>query len=428
MAKRVSKKIRKRKRILKFILVLVLIGIGIFAYFWVNNKIFFSSVDYTNEGDITYYDIYGIHMNFEGSFKLDDGFSNPKLVLANGSDEKVIEWDLFEDGDGYSFKTSKYINDGINLEELENGTYYLLIKAFGNEEAKYFPLINKTKYSDLTYYTLTKNSSNKKIDITWDKYQGNEILGFHIRTTKLPDDVYDITIDPGHDGKDAGMIVCENGDVPSSSGKCSRSKSYKESDINFTVSKALKDELENLGYKVKLTRDSKSDTVPTYGEMGGATTANATKSKFNFALHHNSTNVPGGMSSTYGLEVYVAGDSKFDLAKLLVSNICEYGKTSTSTKEEFKVENGIYQRFSDDGVTPYYYMIREVGGIATHAYVDGSNTNYDENPYYNSNNTAEGYLLELGYIDNVNELKNILDNPEGYARGIALALKEYLEK
>ena len=134
------------------------------------------------------------------------------------------------------------------------------------------------------------------------------------------------------------------------------------------------------------------------------------------------------MSSTYGLEVYVAGNSKFDLAKLLVSNICEYGKTSTSTKEEFKVENGIYQRFSDDGVTPYYYMIREVGGIATHAYVDGSNTNYDENPYYNSNNTAEGYLLELGYIDNVNELKNILDNPEGYARGIALALKEYLEK
>ena len=252
-------------------------------------------------------------------------------------------------------------------------------------------------------------------------------MGFHIRNTKLPDDVYDITIDPWHDGKDAGMIVCENGDVPNSLGKCPRSKAYKESDINFTVSKALKDELENLGYKVKLTRDSKSDTVPTYGEMGSGTTANATKSKFNSALHHNSTNVPGGMSSTYGLEVYVAGDSKFDLAKLLVSNICEYGKTSTSTKEEFKVENGIYQRFSDDGVTPYYYMIREVGGIATHAYVDGSNTNYDENPYYNSNNTAEGYLLELGYIDNVNELKNILDNPEGYAKGITKAIDEHLK-
>ena len=72
-------------------------------------------------------------------------------------------------------------------------------------------------------------------------------------------------------------------------------------------------------------------------------------------------------------------------------------------------------------------MIREVGGIATHAYVDGSNTKYDANPYYNSNNTAESYLLELGYIDNVKELKNIIDNPNDYARGIALGLDEYLK-
>ena len=224
------------------------------------------------------------------------------------------------------------------------------------------------------------------------------------------------------------MIVCGNGEVPNNSGECANSKAYKESDINFTVSEALKEELESLGYKVKLTRNSKEDIVPTYGEMGSGTTANATKSKFNFALHHNSTNVPGGMATTHGLEVYVAGDSKFDLAKLLVENVCKYGKTSVSTKNEFKVEDGIYQRFSDDGITPYYYMIREVGGIATHAYVDGSNENYGKNSYYNSNNTAEGYLLELGYIDNVKELENILDNPSGYAEGIAKALEEYLDK
>ena len=132
------------------------------------------------------------------------------------------------------------------------------------------------------------------------------------------------------------------------------------------------------------------------------------------------------MSSIYGLEVYVAGNSKFDLAKSFVKNITEEANISVSTKKEFKVQDGIYQRFSDDG-TPYYYMIREVGGIATHAYVDGSNTKYDENPYYNSNNTAEGYLLELGYIDNVKELKNILNNKDKYAKGIALGLDKYLK-
>ena len=425
MAKRKEK--RTRRKFLIFTFILIIICVIIIGYMFLNKEAFLSKINYTISGNITYYDIYGIHMNFEGDFELDDGFSNPKLVLANASKEKVISWNLENENSKYTFKTSDYINDGINLEGLDNGTYYFLIKV-NNKDGKdvYFPLINKTEYSDLTYYTLTKNDSNKVIDINWDKYQGNEVLGFHIKNTKLPDDVYDITIDPGHDGNDTGMIVCANGDVPNSLGECSRSKAYKESDINFTVSKALKGELENLGYKVKLTRDSKDDTVPTYGKMGSGTTANATKSKFNIALHHNSTNVPGGMSSTHGLEVYVAGDSKFDLAKLFVEKVCEYGKTSTSTKEEFKVEDGIYQRFSDDGITPYYYMIREVGGIATHAYVDGSNTKYDENPYYNSNNTAEGYLLELGYIDNVKELENILDNSNGYAKGIALAIDEYL--
>lgn len=431
MSKRkVSKKIKRRRFIFKFIFIIIIFVLCIFI-FASKDKAFLNKINYENSGEITYYDIYGIHMNLYGSFELDDKYSNPKLVLANSNKEKIIDWKLEKDGNKYSFKTSNYINDGINLEKLENGTYYLLIKADikSNDKtiSKYFSLNNATEYGNLSYFTLTKNNSNKKIDVIWDKYNSHNILSFNIKNTSLQENVYDITIDPGHDGNDAGMIVCKNGEVPNDDGKCATSKAYKESDINFTVSKALKDELEKLGYKVKLTRDSKDDTTPTYGKMGSATTANATKSKFNLALHHNSTNVPGGMSTTHGLEVYVAGDSKFDLAKLFVKNICEYADTSVSTKKEFKVKDGIYQRFSDDGITPYYYMIREVGGVATHAYVDGSNKNYDENPYYDSNNTAEGYLFELGYIDNVKELKNILSNPNGYAKGIALALDEYLK-
>lgn len=423
MAKRKKKKSGNIKIV--FILLFLII-IGAILFYLINKEVFLSKINYDLSGNITYYDRYGIHINFKGDFKLDNGYSNPTLVLSNGIDEFTIDWNIQNNGNDYSFETSKYINDGINLEKLKNGTYYLLIKVDSAEENEYFPLINKTNYNDITYYSLTKNGSNQKIDIAWDRYEGHELLGFHISTTTLPDDVYDITIDPGHDGNDSGMIVCADGSVPNNQGECYGSTAYKESDINFTVAAALKDELEKMGFKVKLTRDSKDDTVPTYGDMGSGTAANATKSKFNLALHHNSTNVPGGMANTHGLEVYVAGDSKFDLAKLFVENICEYGKTDVSTKKEFKVEDGIYQRFSDDGITPYYYMIREVGGIATHAYVDGSNTDYNENPYYDSNDTAESYLMELGYIDNVRELENILDNPKGYTKGIALSIEEYL--
>lgn len=417
---------RKKKRTKKYIFILIfLIIIFIAIYYFINYKSFLGKINYDMNGNITYYDRYGIHLNFKGNFKLDDSYESPTLVLSNGNFEEVIDWKLDKAKDEYSFETSKFINKGINLESLENGDYYLLIKTNKNGDDIYFPLINKTKYDDITYYTLSQNGSNKKVSITWDRFEGHELLAFHIKNTDLPDDVYDITIDPGHDGNDAGMIVCGNGDVPNRNGKCLKSDTYKESDINFDVALALKDELEKMGYKVKLTRDSKEDTVPTYGEMGSGTTANATKSKFNFALHHNSTNIPGGMSTTYGFEIYVAGDSSFDLARLFVKNIGKYGKASVSTKKEFKVEDGIYQRFSSDG-TSYYYMIREVGGIATGAYQDGSNTTYDANPYYDSNDTAEGYLFELGYIDNVKELRNILDNPSGYARGIALGLNEYL--
>lgn len=419
----VKRKRKKRKSFLRFILLFILV---IFIFIILFNNRFFKKIDFSINGVIDYYDIYGIHLNFEGSFKLNDKYKNPKLVLTDGSNETIINWDLSNNENKYSFKTSDYINDGINLEKLKNGTYYLLIKVNDSDSDKYFPLVNDTKYNDLVYYTLTSGGKNKKIDIAFKKHYGHELLTFDIKNTNLPDDVYDITIDPGHDGNDSGVIVCENGDAPNNLGECD-GKSYKEADLNFTVSFELKKALENLGYKVKLTRDSKDDTVNTYGKMGSATTANSVKSKFNLAIHHNSTNIPGGMSSVYGFEIYMAGDSKFDLANLFVKNIKKYANASTSTKKEFKVQDGIYQRFSDDGKTPYYYMIREVGGIATGAYVDGSNEKYDENPYYDSNNTAEGYLFELGYIDNVKELKNILNNPEGYAKGIALAIDEYLK-
>ena len=61
--------------------------------------------------------------------------------------------------------------------------------------------------------------------------------------------------------------------------------------------------------------------------------------------------------------------------------------------------------------TPYLYTIREVGGIATNAYVDGRNTTYSANAYYNSNQGIECYQIHLGSIkNNLNELLNQKDN------------------
>lgn len=71
--------------------------------------------------------------------------------------------------------------------------------------------------------------------------------------------------------------------------------------------------------------------------------------------------------------------------------------------------------------TPYLYTIREVGGIATGAYVDGRNTSYSANKYYNSNKGIECYQLELGYIKN--DLEILKKEKEEITQAISESIK-----
>ena len=72
------------------------------------------------------------------------------------------------------------------------------------------------------------------------------------------------------------------------------------------------------------------------------------------------------------------------------------------------------------------YTIREVGGIATNAYVDGRNKSYSANPYYRSNQGIECYQIEMGYIKN--DLENIKTQMEQYVTAISEAISENLLK
>ena len=76
---------------------------------------------------------------------------------------------------------------------------------------------------------------------------------------------------------------------------------------------------------------------------------------------------------------------------------------------------------------PYMYMIRELGGINTYAYIDGRNDYYGINTHYNSNHTTEPYLLELAYINYKNDLSKAVNNPKQFSGAISSAIKEYLE-
>lgn len=430
---------RVKEKYLK-IFIPLLAGLLFILLIWLGYKLIFGkklsfleTVDKSVYAEINHDAIYGIHLNFKGSIDLPDNFYNIRLVLANGKDEIEIPIKVTEKDGKSNFVTSNLINKGINLEYLPIGTYYLLIKATTNEKNKeidkYFSVTNKTDYDNLEYYTLTKDGKNNKIDIEWNTYEECPTLRFTVKESSLPSDVYDITIDPGHGGVDTGAIGYLDG------------KEYHESNLNLNVSLALKKILEERGYKVAITR-TEDKNIEIYEKGGSAVLANETKSKFNFALHHNSFDYQA--EELNGLEVYVASDIEFDFANLLIENIIAETGTQISPKEIYQTVPGIYQRyFSEDDILEdevqpsnkttsmiYYYNIRELGGISTQSTNDGRYKDingYPANPYNKANVTTEPYLLELGYVNNEANLRLIVGNEDKYALGIANALKKYLE-
>ena len=194
--------------------------------------------------------------------------------------------------------------------------------------------------------------------------------------------------------------------------------------------------------KVKLTREDDTGLYY-YGDGGRADIPNDVKSKFSISIHLNSDY---GNMSYGGVEVYTPNDINYDLAKLFANNIGSV--VGYSKKITDRIDNGIYfQYFNERDIessknealekgnkpydikvgAPYMYMIREVGGLQTYAYVDGRNEDVGINKYYNAIQVAEPYLIEIAYINYESDLKKILNNTDEFASAIASSMKEYLK-
>jgi len=363
--------------------------------------------------------IYGTHLNIEGDYNLLD---NAELVLYDGN---FIVYRINIVGDRFSL--SEFINDGIYLDDIPSGDYYLFfrIKYLDGEmeKYKYYALENNTNYLDTIYYTMS--NYNKKITINNEDSYPTMML--HVENNKNKE-IYDIVIDPGHGGIDGG--ASKNG--------------YKETDFTMDLAIKLKNKLEKYGFKVKLTHNngelSSNEKLDEYGIHGRAVIPREVNAKFLFSLHLNSSNY-GNVS---GLEIYTAKNINYDFAKLLVNNIVSLTGIGYSNNKINKMFDGIYSRnftiedinssikkYNENDLNPYdittnsnyYYMIRETGGIITGAYVDDRNTKIVGNPYTKTNVGTEAYLLELGYISNKDDLSNMINNMDKYVESIAVSIK-----
>ncbi len=362
------------------IIVLCLLMCGSIYYIYEN----YSSVEVEKKiqldgtAYIEKYYVYGTNFNLSGYLDNNDNIKDVKLILYNDEKETELNLDYELVEDRIVFSTSNLINVGYFLDKTELGKNYLFLKvSMADESMHYYGLENKSDYKELKYYTLSK--TNHVIFINSDNQYNTLML--YVEKNK-DDNVYDITIDPGHGGKDPGAC----------------SKGYCEKNITLDVATMLVNKLNEAGLKVNLTRTDNDMVLPNYnmnGMLGRAVIPNESNSKYMFSIHLNShTN-----KKMHGVEILTPTNIDYSFAKMFADKIVEYTGTSYSINMGNKMFDGVYTRtFNAKDVkehmeefkelaydvkegTSYYYMIRETGGILTGAYIDSRNSSIGENPY-----------------------------------------------
>ena len=380
-----------------------------------------------NRGVINFYNIFGQHFNVQGKIYLED-FNKEKylLVLNNGYEDMFIDYYYEYNDNMLSFKTNEYSNTGIYLDGILEGEYHLMLKD--DENNIYYVFDKDTDCEDLIYYTITQNNRNHRIDISFD----TDGLLLNIKEEPLPSDVYDIYLDAGHGGIDSGALGYL-GDTE-----------YMEKDINLLITLKVRDILEARGYKILVSRETDFN-LEKYGELSRTALPYKYKTKYSFSIHNNSDPFYVGDG---GFEIYMGNNYKTDFIDFMANKFIEAG-IKPSFKSSFKISDGVYYMPFDDysineaykewenrgytlydikDDTPYMFMIREIGGIVTHAYTDGRNMEEGINFYLDSYQAAEPYLFELGFMIHPPDLEDLVSNPDKYANIIADSIDEYLKE
>lgn len=387
----------------------------------------------TKTAELTNFYSYGKAFNITGKISniSKDNLENVKLVITDGVECEETYPLNYDFEDTYLvFSSDKEINKGIVLDNLGDDEYFLLLRLTLNNSAepRYYSFSNSSSYEGFEYYTITKENINKKAEVSFYEktYNGKDysLSSIKLETANLPEEIYDIVIDAGHGGKDDGE----------------KSGVITEADLALEYAKLLKESLEEKGYKVKLTRDDNNTGTYTYTNMydsnGRISIACSSKAKLMISFHVNN-----GYNNLSGFEIYAPCKSNLNFAVEMANRINEQSNITFSNNNSFKENNGVYVRNFTKSVikdyentakkkgyepynittdTPYLYTIREVGGIATGAYVDGRNTDYSKNEYYTSNHGIECYQIELGYIKT--DLEIIKNEKQNYISAITEAI------
>lgn len=397
---------------------------------------------------LTKYYTYGAFFQAEGTVDLNDtdltkkGLSKAALQLRTGSGEEdrwSFDIPFSVSKKKLTFRTAKHIDEGLCLDTLETGTTAAFLELTWKDGGTKLLALRDGTGSEksgpqdaVEYYTLPYgHHGHRKVTTAFTRTGDTETLVFETKRSRLPSDVYDIVVDPGHGGKDPGA----------------QSGGYRESDVVLDIGKKLADALESAGYKVLLARDGTEDpnvnmAYNEYDKDGRVNLTCGSRAKLALSLHLNYN----AHSNQNGVQIYRANKAGNDYAKALADALVDataleystmggrttqgvYVKTFTNgdiREAQSKARKKGYTFYNVSTSTDYYFMVREYGCIATGAYVDGRNPDYGTNEYRNYHQGVESCLCELGFLSNEHDRQVLLNDQRGIARALTRAVDDYI--
>ncbi|WP_069680261.1 N-acetylmuramoyl-L-alanine amidase [Clostridium taeniosporum] len=237
----------------------------------------------------------------------------------------------------------------------------------------------------------------KRIDKSSDKdsendknTKSNEILNDEDNENheKISDEKI-IVVDAGHDyGKDYGSEKEIDG------------VTYSETDLNIEVASKLKDELEDRGFNVVMTREAKER--PSYGSLNASLshkvdTANDEKADFFISIHHNSA-----VETAKGVESYYSITPKDDK----YGGNLDYERIEKSKKMAKIINDSIVEKID--------------------AKNRGAKSDSQRGLFVLKNTNMPAVLVEVGFITNPEEAERCADSY--YQQKVAEAIAEAIDE
>lgn len=304
------------------------------------------------------------------------------ILPAEGSGPLALRGEGENGEHSFLIAAGEYANQGLKLYQLPAALY----RVYAGE----YPLAAGDVYLPAGY-TLTRGGGNKRWQFLADD-QGLLLLSVS-DVSSLPADVYDIFIDVGHGGEDSGAAAF----------------GYVEAEQNLLASLYMRDCLEALGLKVKLSRGDANIAGGAAAEdnpyLPGARldSVYASQAKYLFSNHLN-----GGGGRERGFQVYSSVRTDAAFAGAVAQALRDAGH-SANNRGLGLVADGVYKRRSEvysETVRDYYFILRESGGYALSPYryrlISNKGQALAAGP--------EGLLMEYIFLDNREDLDYWLSN------------------